>query len=416
MLTRSLLAQARRAASTLATEPGRTLFVSGSTPRLVVRTNMETYLASVMASQAGGGEVDVSGWAGSDPTGDLRVVAACDAAGGGVTTVSVPASFNIEVAMGGACDVEVDGWIEGTVAVAVSRGSIVVNTVRGLLTTLSTGEGQVRVKHIEGNLRVLAGGAGGVELGKVMGEEVEVASEGVVQCRALYSKRLDLAAAGGVRASVLGSEAGELRLSGGCSAIDSSEGDLSVRLGGAASLDVQAAEGLRRLCVSRDAPTPDQPAAADDAAADAADVVVHFPEAFGALRADLCGASVEIDPRLSPQPPAPPAAGAGPAHWTGSLGAGDAAESDAHERWLAGRTERKMDRSPGGVEMFREGSGGGGGGGGGGVCELTVAAPASTVRVDVQSWFEQRMKTAMSGGAGSGEAPSLRERRPQPYR
>ena len=40
----------------------------------------------------------------------------------------------------------------------------------------------------------------------------------------------------------------------------------------------------------------------------------------------------------------------------------------------------------------------------------------STVRVDVQSWFEQRMKTAMSGGAGSGEAPSLRERRPQPYR
>ena len=48
-------------------------------------------------------------------------------------------------------------------------------------------------------------------------------------------------------------------------------------------------------------------------------------------------------------------------------------ESDAHERWLAGRTERKMDRSPGGVEMFREGSGGSGGGGGGGAAAAALA-------------------------------------------
>ena len=49
-------------------------------------------------------------------------------------------------------------------------------------------------------------------------------------------------------------------------------------------------------------------------------------------------------------------------------------------------------------------------------CELRIVAPDAAVHIESQSWFEQRMKTAMSGGAGGGEAPSLRERRPQPYR
>jgi hypothetical protein len=150
-----------RAAHSLATVPNATLRVSGSAcSRLVVKTNMETYVATVEASSGGAqcSDEEVAAWASSGADGDLTVRVGAD-----VATVSVPACFNVEVAMEGSCDVSLDGWLEGTVDVAVDgRGSVGVNTVRGLLTRVRTGGGDVDVKHVEGNLEVVNGDAGSV--------------------------------------------------------------------------------------------------------------------------------------------------------------------------------------------------------------------------------------------------------------
>lgn len=161
----------------------------------------------------------MSGWV--TGSGDLRVEAACGPGDDGVTTVSVPASFNVTVEMAGQCDVDIAAWLEGTVNVSVAEGSISVNTVRGLRTKLSTGRGDVNVKHVEGNLDVSAGGD--VELGKILGEAVNVEASGRVRCRAIYAKDLYVWAAGGVEASVLESElSGLLALGGATSSVGSS--------------------------------------------------------------------------------------------------------------------------------------------------------------------------------------------------
>lgn len=104
-LAHRLGAAARRTVSTLKTSPGSTLHVTGATPRLIVKTNMETYVATLEA-----GTADVSAWASADGD-DLHVRAALS---DGVTTVAVPASFNIVVDMETPCDVDVDGWFEGS--------------------------------------------------------------------------------------------------------------------------------------------------------------------------------------------------------------------------------------------------------------------------------------------------------------
>ena len=88
--------------------------------------------------------------------------------------------------MDGDCGVDLSGWLEGTVDVVVSgRGAVGVNTVRGLLTRVVTGGGDVRVDHVEGNLAVT--GADDGKLGKIMGEEVDIDATGVVNGRALYA-------------------------------------------------------------------------------------------------------------------------------------------------------------------------------------------------------------------------------------
>jgi hypothetical protein len=235
LLACRLLQHGARSASTLATEPGRTLRVSGLSPRLVVKTNMETYVATVEASAAGK-ELDVGSWGAASDGGDLRVEAACALGDDCVTTLSVPASYNVEVDMAGSCDVDVSGWLEGTLSVAVNQGSIAVNTVRGLRTRLSTGQGDVRVQHIEGNLDVSAGSGstGNVELGKVMGEEVNIETAGRVRCRALYAKDLCMWAGGGVEVSVLESErTGVLAIGGGgASDLGACSGHIGVILAG----------------------------------------------------------------------------------------------------------------------------------------------------------------------------------------
>ena len=105
----------------LNTEPNATLRVSGSATHLVVKTNMETYAASLEAttneSGASFADEQLASWmqAGEgDDNHDLNITVNAHAA-----TVAIPASFNVEVAMDGACDVDMSGWLEGTVDIAV---------------------------------------------------------------------------------------------------------------------------------------------------------------------------------------------------------------------------------------------------------------------------------------------------------
>ena len=337
-----------RRAHQLATAPGATLRVVGAgCARLVVKTNMETYVSHLEGAAQDGkpcSEEELASWVSTEAeSGDLRIAAGAHAA-----TISVPASFNVSVAMDGACDVDLQGWLEGTVDIAVGGcGSVGVNTVRGLLTSVSTMGGDVRVDHIEGNLDVR--GARDVQLGKIMGEEVAVEAAGVVRCRALYAKALRLDAKGGVHAAVLSAEEGEIRVDAKTS-LDSAEGALTIHVG-AGDLEVQASESLRRLRVEADA--------ADAAAAPS--ISVHLPEGL-ATQMRLLADTLDVDERLLAR---------------------------AHERpaGLGGGSEEvcvALDGGEGAVE-------------GATPCDLTLRAAGCTVSLAQQSWLEQRMKAAAAG-------------------
>lgn len=388
-LARRLLLHGVRSASTLATEPGRTLRVSGLTPRLVVKTNMETYLATVEATAAGK-ELDVGNWGTASDGGDLRVEAACGSVDDGVTTVSVPASFNVEVDMAGSCDVDVSGWLEGTVSVTVSQGSIAVNTVRGLRTRLRTGQGDVRVQHIEGNLDVSAGwgSRGNVDLGKVMGEEVNIEASGKVRCRALYAKDLCVWATGGMDVSVLESErAGVLAIGGGgSSSLGSCSGNLGVILAGRSDVQLQLTDALRSLWV-KGGPS-------------AATVAVHLPESL-VLDTFIRAAELELDPRLAPQQQRSKQTQGEPAEWGGTLGVRKEQSTRSLRRdrvsFMAdsAATASGPDPVTAGTLPIADG-------------KLDLDIQNGRVSVNVRSWFDQMKEAAELG--------TKAERRPQPYR
>ncbi len=281
------------------------------------------------------------------------------AAGGECVTVRVPATFSVDADLAAACDVEVAGWLEGTVNVSTPAGSIRVGTVRGLLTSLDTGRGDVRVEHIEGNLDLRTGG-GAVELGKILGEEVRaVVRGGALRCEAVYAKSLDVEAAGGVAASVLSAESGTLRV-GGDTTLDSVEGSLRVESGGG-DVVVQASDHLHAITVDRHPPPPDAPPPS---------VAVHLPAGMVA-HAHLLGETVTLDERLEPRElPASPAITEPP---------------------VAGATRAELGSEADALAM-----------GTGRVCALTVRAAGCDTSVIVQNWLEQRLKRFEEASAAKG--------------
>ena len=376
---RLALRHCQRALHRLSTAPGATLRVVGnsSCSKLVVKTNMETYVAELEAAAEDGincSDDEVAAWATNDGD-DLSVAVAAHSA-----TISVPASFNVSVAMDGDCDVDLSGWLEGTVDVEVSgRGAVGVNTVRGLLTRVVTGGGDVRVDHVEGNLAIT--GANDVKLGKIMGEEVDIDATGVVNGRALYAKRLDVAAAGGVHAAVLSAEGGVLSI-GSDTTINSCEGELSIVVDNG-KLTVQASEALRALSVE----------VKSEADPTATSVALFLPEGLPAVASVRAG-ELKLDERLC-------ADGGGTAAAVG--GGGEAAEMA-----LGGAPKEGL--KPG---------------------TLRIDAPSHEVSVSQQSWMERmQMKMQLSkatedegqanepppqsgaaGGYGYGPDASRRSRR-----
>ena len=417
-LTRCVTGHAARRLATLATEPNMTLRVTGVTPRLIIKTNMETYVANLDAS-GGGKEVDVAAWSTVHEGGDLSIQASV-ADADGVTRIDVPAGFSVHVEMASACDVSVDGWLEGTVDVSVPSGGVYVNTVRGLLTSISTGEGDVKVDHVEGNLHVNNGAAGDVTLGKIMGEDLRVLTSGGLKARALYSKRLDVQAAAGVRASVLSAEEGRLCV-GGDSVLDSTEGVLQLVHAGAGSVTVQAGETLRSLGIGR---------ADDDLSSSEAEITLHLPSGMGA-RALIKARQLTLDERLEARAVTVAGEEAGVAAAASTAGADgtqdsmgafvrppaplstsgtktfagyESGSSTAATPWWSSeaRTGWAMSADSAqraGCEAYVLG----GAAEAGEACELSVVAGDAHVTLGVQSWFEQRLKLKT-------------ERKAQPYR
>jgi hypothetical protein len=366
---RTLLGQGRRGARQMcralhiATEPNRTLRVNGACPNLIVRTNMETYTATVDATVDGAAASDesIEPWACANADGDLTVTVPPSCAS---ATVSVPASFNVSVSMDGTSAVEVQGWLEGTVDVLVGEGSVDVGTVRGLLTRVHTGRGDVAIKHVEGNVEVVAGG-GSVSLGKILAQDVRVAASGELRCTALYSKVLNVDASGGMHSSVLSAEDGTLRL-GGTSSLDSAEGEFSIELpAGCEQLTLQAIEGLRRLSID---------SVGSVEASGAPDVTINMPEAFRA-RAQVAAASLSIDERLEAQ------------RTSASDGGDVLVEMGMGEKNDSRAARRRAPPPP---------------------TEMTIHVPASAVTFSQMSWMEQRMKASL---AAKGEAEAKGRKR-----
>ena len=303
------------------------------------------------------------------------------------------------------------------VAVAVPEGSVGIKTVRGLLTSVSTGRGDVNVEHIEGNLRVDNGVAGSVSLGKIMGEDIQVATSGAVRIRALYAKRLDLSAAGGCDASVLSAEEGMLLLGGDSSNVNSAEGVLNLTHQGPGELVVQASEQLRSLTIQAahdgsDGVTAEAPNATGGAAGasggDRSRLTVHLPEGMAA-RAELVVGTLKLDERLTAVPVERGAADVGrvcrgpPELSTTGTRVLEGSSASATPWWSAAArrgwsTASSLATVPGCRSYLLAGATNEGEG-----CEISVLAAGSDVELGVQSWFEQRLKTA-----------TLRS--PQPYR
>lgn len=354
----------------------------------MIRTNMETDVAEVEAEDSVGFPLDASLWTSTSAKHGQITVHPSGAAARSRVVVSVPAAFNVAVDLEEPCDVEVKGWLDGTVEVAVPEGTVSVGTVRGLMTRVHTGGGDVDVEHVEGNLDVRAGGDGAqVVLGKIMGEDVAVeCAEGQLRCKALYAKRLRVAA-GGMHASVLSTESGRLHLGGdvaggGSSDLSSVDGDLTVRLPAAGNhaLAVQAGGGLRGLVVAQEEEQETGAAASGTA------VEVHLPEGSQAC-VRVRAAALDLDPRLV----------ATDAEEAGLEAEGGGAEGTAlRGEWralLLGSEPTKDARRAARREEEAGSS----------RSEIRLDVPRQRVSIDQQSWFEQRLKAKTAEG---GERPS----------
>jgi len=230
-------------ARALRTNPGQRLVVGGSCGILTISSNYESEVANVQASRDGvpilledAARVTV------DDDGNINVFSTGASSS---LAIDVPAMFNVSANIDGRCDVKVDGWIEGTVDVTVGEGNVGVNTVRGMQTTIRTGDGNIAVKTVEGNLDVKTG-KGEISLGKILGEIVHVRTdEGGVEANAIYAKDALVSATGSLRVQALCAELSRVDIGGG-SVLSSVDGAAEVVLRGG-SVQVEAANTLRSL-------------------------------------------------------------------------------------------------------------------------------------------------------------------------
>ncbi|KAJ1639021.1 hypothetical protein T492DRAFT_155331 [Pavlovales sp. CCMP2436] len=145
--------------------------------------------------------------------------------------ISVPASFSVVACREGrTANLRMDGWIEGGVRLTTEQGDVGVQTVRGMLTTLATGAGNIAAEMIDGDA-ALSTGQGDITIGKLQGKVLNAASGGGnVSAKALYCEDAHIATRNGrVQLNFLHTLRASVAVSNGEVNIDALDGSVSVR-------------------------------------------------------------------------------------------------------------------------------------------------------------------------------------------
>jgi hypothetical protein len=271
----------------VATAPHATVTVGGGVFGGDVRivTNMESDHATVAARCAAGTPLDPES-ALAITHGANGVDFAVTEASGQTSAISldiaVPASFSVVASRSGApSNLRVDGWLEGGVSLTTARGDVGVKTVRGMLTTLATGEGNLALEMIEGDAN-LSSGKGNITIGKLQGKALRAKSGGGdISARAIYTHDCHLATRSGtISLGFLHTERAQIEVADGGVRIDALDGSASVRACEKGWIRVQLSDGARELELSADG-----------------DIEILVPEDMG-FRAEAHGKTVSCDPGL----------------------------------------------------------------------------------------------------------------------
>lgn len=260
-------------------------------------TNMESDSATVAASDRLGNALDAAAAVSvehAENGADFEVVGG---AAGPSLAIAVPASFTILTRRAGQpSNISVAGWLEGGVSLTTERGSLTVGTVRGMLTTLETGEGDIAAEMIEGDAR-MSTGRGAVSIGKLQGKVLTASSgHGDISARAIYCLDTHLAARqGSIRLGFLHTERATLEVAGGEVRIDALDGGANVCAREGGSIHVQLSDGARQLELHADGDidvlVPEHLAFSGEASAPSVEcdaslraLISHESEAAGGLR------------------------------------------------------------------------------------------------------------------------------------
>lgn len=284
LFARRALSSAPRRVPTL---PHATVTVRGGAHggNVAFSTNMESDTAMVSATDLAGHALDAATAFSVEHAKDSASFEVLERVAGMSLDIAVPASFSIVAQrIGQPSNVSVTGWIEGGVALTAERGSLSVRTVRGMLTTLETGEGDISAEMIEGDAR-MSTSRGAITIGKLQGKVLHAAcAHGDLSARAIYCEVAHLVArSGSIRLGFLHTDRAHLEVATGAVHVDALDGSADVRASKGGSIRIQLSDGARELHLHADG-----------------DVDVLVPEHLAFSANASGGKAVHCDPSLRP--------------------------------------------------------------------------------------------------------------------
>jgi len=213
------------------TAPHALVTVLGAGGDVTITTNMESEVATIRATDALGNALDAEAAVRVEHTGNGTDFEVHGVEVGTSLAISVPASFSVVACREGrTANLRMDGWIEGGVRLTTEQGDVGVQTVRGMLTTLATGAGNIAAEMIDGDA-ALSTGQGDITIGKLQGKVLNAASGGGnVSAKALYCEDAHIATRNGrVQLNFLHTLRASVAVSNGEVNIDALDGSVSVR-------------------------------------------------------------------------------------------------------------------------------------------------------------------------------------------
>mmetsp|Transcript_19267 Transcript_19267/g.49025 ORF Transcript_19267/g.49025 Transcript_19267/m.49025 type:complete len:360 (+) Transcript_19267:13-1092(+) len=266
------------------TAPHALVTVLGAGGDVTITTNMESEVATIRATDALGNALDAEAAVRVEHTGNGTDFEVHGVEVGTSLAISVPASFSVVACREGrTANLRMDGWIEGGVRLTTEQGDVGVQTVRGMLTTLATGAGNIAAEMIDGDA-ALSTGQGDITIGKLQGKVLNAASGGGnVSAKALYCEDAHIATRNGrVQLNFLHTLRASVAVSNGEVNIDALDGSVSVRAAEGGRIRVQLSDGAREIELHADG-----------------DVEVLIPDDLG-FEASASAPHVRWDPALQP--------------------------------------------------------------------------------------------------------------------